>query len=67
MSNIRVTSISNAEDTDAEKLTASSSEFDVVAGIVVDTSAAQHGVVLDFRATKRWAVSTDNNELSCKI
>lgn len=65
MSDIRITSISNAEDTDAEKLTASSTEFDVVTGVVVDTSAAQHSVVLDFRATKRGAVRADDNELSC--
>ena len=64
MGDIRITSISNAEDTNAEKLTTSSTEFDVVTGVVVDTSAAQHSVVLDFRATKRGAVSADNNELS---
>ena len=64
MGDIRVTSISDAENTDAEKLTTGSTKFNVVTSVMVDTSAAQHGVVLDFGAAKRRAVGADDNELS---
>ena len=66
LGDVRVTTISNAEDTDTEELTASSSEFDVVTSVVVDADATQHGVVFDFRTTERRAVGADDDELSCK-
>jgi hypothetical protein len=65
LGDIRVTGISDAEDTDAEKLTTSGTEFNVVTSVMMNTSAAQHGVVLDFRATKRRTVRADDNELGC--
>jgi hypothetical protein len=64
LSDIRVTGISNAENTNAEKLTTGGTEFNIVTSVMVDTSAAQHGVVLDFRAAKRRTVGADDNELS---
>ena len=67
MGDIRVTGISDAEDTNAEELTAGSTQFDVVTSVVVDTNATQHGVVFDFRTTKRRAVGADDDELSLSL
>ncbi len=66
MGDIRVTGIGDAEDTDTEELTASSTEFNVVTSVMVNTNATQHGVVFNFRTTKRGAVGADDDELSCK-
>lgn len=66
LSDIRVTSIGNAEDADAEELTASSSEFNVVTVVVVNTNASQHGVVFDFGTAKRRAVGADDDKLGYK-
>ena len=44
---VRVTRISNAENWDTEVLATSCSQFDVVAGVMMDSSLGQHGIVLN--------------------
>jgi hypothetical protein len=60
---IRVTSISDRENTGTEKLTTSGTEINVVTVVVVDTSLGQHGVVLDLRLTERRTVTSNDDQL----
>lgn len=46
---IRVTSINNSEDTDAEELSTSSTQLVVAALKVVDSNLGKHGIVLELR------------------
>jgi hypothetical protein len=64
---IRVTGISDGEDTGAEKLTASSTKIDVVTVVVVNTSLGQHSVVFDLGLAERGAVTGDDDQLGYKL
>lgn len=46
---VRVSGVGDGEGADTEELSASGSELDVVAVVVVDSSLSEHGVVLDLR------------------
>ena len=48
-----------------EVLSAGGTELDVGAGVVVNTSLGQHGVVLNLRLAKRRAVTRDDDQLGC--
>lgn len=61
--NVRVTSISDGEDTGTEELTTSGTEIDVVTVVVVNTSLGQHSVVFDLRLTERRTVTGDDDQL----
>ena len=65
-SDIRVTGVGDAENTDAEVATAGSAEVDVRAAVVVDAGLRKMSVVLDLRAHQRGAVVRDDHKLSCK-
>ena len=67
MSNVRVASISDAQNANTEKLTASSTELNVVTSVMVDTSTAQHGIVFNFRTAKGGAVGADNHQLGLSL
>jgi hypothetical protein len=60
---IRVTGISDGEDTGTEKLTASSTKIDVVTVVMMDTSLGQHGVVFDLGLTERRTVTSNDDQL----
>lgn len=61
---VRVTSVEDGHNTDAEQLTSSSTKSDVGALVVVDGSLGKHGVVLDLGLAQRRRVSRDEYELS---
>lgn len=63
MSDIRVTSISNAHASNAEELTTGGTQVNVISRIMVDGSTAEHGVVLNLGTAERRAVTRDNNQL----
>ena len=65
-SDIRVTGVGDAENTDAEVTTAGSAEVDVGPAVVVDAGLRQMSVVLNLRAHQRGAVVGDDHKLSCK-
>ena len=46
---VRISWVSDGEGADTEVFTAGSAQFDIVSGVVVNSSFGQHGVVLDFR------------------
>ncbi|KAF8382023.1 hypothetical protein PRIPAC_71165, partial [Pristionchus pacificus] len=48
---------------DTEELSASGSELDVVAVVVVDSSLSEHGVVLDLRLSEGGGVAGDDDQL----
>jgi hypothetical protein len=60
---IRVTSISDGENTGTEELTTSSTKIDVVTVVVVNTSLGQHGVVFDLGLTERRTVTSNDDQL----
>ena len=62
-SDIRVTRVGDAEDTDTEVTTAGSAEVDVGAAVVVDVGLGKVSVVLNLGADKRGAVVGDDHKL----
>jgi len=60
---IRITSISDRENTGTEELTTSGTKIDVVTIVVVNTSLGQHGVVLDLRLAERRTVTSNDDQL----
>jgi len=64
---IRVTSVSDGDNTDAEVATASSAELDVVALVVVDSDTGKVSVVLDLRTHEGRAVVGDEDELGAAV
>merc|ERR1711907_856364 len=59
----RLTGIQDAEARHTEVLTTGSAEVNVGASVVVDAALGKHGVVLELRLAKRWAVARDNDQL----
>ena len=66
-SDIRVTGVGDAENTDAEVATAGSAEVDVGAAVVVDAGLGKVSVVLDLRAHQRGAVVGDDHKLGLAL
>jgi len=64
---IRVTSVSDGDNTDAEVATASSAELDVVALVVVDSDTGKVSVVLDLRTHEGRAVVGNEDELGTAV
>jgi len=64
LDDIRITRVGDAEAAYSKVFTASSTELDVVSGVVVDAGLAQHGVVLDFGLSESRRVLGQNDELS---
>jgi len=64
---IRVTSVSDGDDTDTEVATASSAELDVVALVVVDGDTSKVSVVLDLGAHEGRAVVGDDDKLGSAV
>ena len=62
---IRVTLVENGETGNTEVLSARGSERNVVSSVVMNTSLAEHGVVLNLRLSERRAVSSNDCEFSC--
>ena len=61
--NIRVTSVGNGHGRDTEVLSASGTEVQAVALIVVDGGLGEHGVVLELRLSQGRAVVGDEDQL----
>ena len=61
--NIRVTSIGNSHGRDTEVLSASGTEVQAVALIVVDGGLGEHGVVLQLRLSQGGAVVGNKDQL----
>lgn len=59
---VRISSVGDWKGAYTEIFTAGSSQFDVVAVVVMDTSLGQHGVILDFRFSEGW-----RNEVRAEI
>ena len=66
-SDIRVTRVGDAEDTDTEVTTAGSAEVDVGATVVVDVGLRKVSVVLNLRTHKRRAVVGDDHKLGLAL
>lgn len=62
---VRVAGVLDRHDTDAEELAGGGAEGDVGALVEVDGGLAEHGVVLQLRATERRSVARDEDELGC--
>jgi hypothetical protein len=60
---IRITGISDRENTGTEKLTTSGTKIDVVTVVMMDTSLGQHGVVLNLGLTERRTVTSNDDQL----
>ena len=60
---VRITGISDGENTGTEELTTSGTKIDVVTVVVVNTSLGQHGVVLNLRLTERRTVTSNDDQL----
>jgi hypothetical protein len=58
-----VTLVSDGKDGSAEELTASGTELNVVAIVVMDRSLGKHGIVLDLGLAERRAVTSKDDEL----
>lgn len=61
--NIRVTSVGNGHGRDTEVLSASGTEVQAVALIVVDGGLGEHGVVLELRLSQGRAVVGNEDQL----
>lgn len=61
--NIRVTSVGDGDGRHTEVLTATGTEVDAVALVVVHGGLGEHGVVLNLGLSQRRAVVGDENEL----
>ena len=60
---VAVPGVSDGEGADPEVLAAGGAELVVVAGVVVDASLGQHGVVLDLGLAERWGVVGNDHQL----
>merc|ERR1719175_73419 len=60
---VAVSRVGDGEGADPEVLAACSAKLVVVAGIVVDTSLGQHGIVLDLRLAEWWCVVGNDHQL----
>lgn len=58
-----VTLVSDGKDGGTEELTASGTELNVVAIVVMDGSLGKHGIVLDLRLAERRAVTSNDDKL----
>lgn len=63
---VGVTGIEDSHGGAAEELTASGTELNVVAIVVMDRSLGKHGIVLDLRLAERRAVTSKDDELGWK-
>ena len=64
---IRVPGVSDTEGANTEIFSTSSAQLVVVAGVVVDPSLGQHGVVLDLRLAERGSVVGDDHQLALPV
>jgi hypothetical protein len=64
---VRVTGISDRENTGTEELTTSSTEVNVVTVVVVNTSLGQHSIVFNFGLAKRRTVTSNDDQLGYSI
>jgi hypothetical protein len=60
---VRVTGISDGENTGTEKLTTGGTKVNVVTVVVVDTSLGQHGVVFNLGLAERRTVTSNDDQL----
>ena len=59
---VAVPRVGDGEGADPEVLAAGGPELIVVAGVVMDASLGQHGVVLDLGLAERWSVVGDDHQ-----
>lgn len=64
---VRVTGISDSQNTNSEQFTTSGTQFVVTTLEVRDLSLGQHGVVFNFSFSQDWSVSSQNNQLSLTL
>lgn len=64
---VRISRIRNTENRNTEVFSTSSSKFDVVPGVMMDTGLGQHGVILDLTFTQLWCICADDDQLGFSL
>ena len=67
LKDVRVSWVSDSHHTNSVQLTASSSQFNIVAIEVMDVGSGEHTVVFELSLSERWAVVSNDNKLSLSL